>query len=58
MLKDHAADFVRTWSSPGHGVYGELSAESIHEIVRLLQRAYCSIQPATIPLQSILKSKH
>ena len=21
MLEDHAADFIKTWSSPGHGVY-------------------------------------
>ena len=55
MLKDHAADFIGTWSSPGHGVYGEQGAESIHKILRLLQRAYCSMQPATIHLQSMLK---
>ena len=55
MLKDHAVDFIGTWSSPGHGVHGEEGAESIHKIFRLLQRAYCSMQPATIRLQSMVK---
>ena len=56
MLEDHAADFIER-SSPGHGdgVYGEHGAESIHKIFRLLQRTYCSMQPATIRLQSMLK---
>ena len=52
MLEGHAADFIETWSSPGHGVHG---AESIHKIFRLLQRTYCSMQTATIRLQSMLK---
>ena len=58
MLEDHAADFIER-SSPGHGdgVYGEHGAESIHKIFRLLQRTYCSMQPATIRLQSILKKE-
>ena len=34
---------------------GEQGAESIHKIFRLLQRAYCSMQPATIRLQSMVK---
>ena len=55
MLKDHAVDFVGTWSSPGHGVCGEQGAESIHKIFRLLQRSYCSMQPVTIRLQTMLK---
>ena len=55
MLGDHAADFVER-SSPGHGVFEKHAAESIHEIFKLLRRAYCSImQPATIHLQSELK---
>ena len=55
MLQDHAADFIER-SSLGHGVYGEHGAESIHKIIKLLQRTYCSImQPATIRLQSMLK---
>ena len=55
MLEDHAADFIER-SSPGHGVYGEHGAESIHKISKLLQRTYCSImQPVTIRLQSMLK---
>ena len=37
---------------------GEQGAESIHEIFRLLQRAYCSMQPATISLQSMLQKEH
>ena len=57
MLEDHAADFIGTWTSPGHGVYGDQGAGSIHKIFRLLQRAYCSMQPATIRLQSKLKKK-
>ena len=43
MLEDHAADFLETWSSPGHGVYGERGAESIHNIIRLLQSTYYSM---------------
>ena len=54
MLEDHAADFIEN-SSPAHGVYGEHGAESTHKIFRLLQQTYCSMQPATIRLQSILK---
>ena len=55
MLEDHAEDFLETWSSPGHGVYGEHGAEFIHKIFRLLQSTYCSMQPATIRLQSMPK---
>ena len=40
---------------PGHGVYEEYGAESIHKIFRSLQRTYCSMPPATIRLQSMLK---
>ena len=58
MLEDHAVDFIGTWTSPGHGVYGDQGAGSIHKIFRLLQRAYCSMQPATIYLQSMLKKEH
>ena len=54
MLKDHAVDFIER-SAPDHGVYGEHGAESIHKIFRLLQRTYCSVQPATISLQGMLK---
>ena len=54
MLEDHPADFIES-SSPDHGVYGELGAESIDKIFRLLQRTYCSMQTATISLQSMLK---
>ena len=54
MLEDNAADLIER-SSPGHGVYGEHGAESIHKIFRLLQRTYCSMQPATIRLQSLIK---
>ena len=31
MLEDHAADFIER-SSPGHRVYGEHGAESIHKL--------------------------
>ena len=55
MLEDHAEDFLETWSSPGHGVYVEHGAEFIHKIFRLLQSTYCSMQPATIRLPSMLK---
>ena len=55
ILEDHVADFIERSSPPGHGVYGEHGAESIHKIFRLLQRAHCSIQPATIRLQSLIK---
>ena len=55
MLEDHAADFLETWSSPGHGVYGERGAESIHNIIRLLQSTYYSMQPAMIHLQGYAK---
>ena len=58
MLEDHAAGFIETWSSPVHGVYGELGTESIYKIFRLLQRTYYSMQPATIRLQSMLKKEH
>ena len=54
MLEDHAADFIEM-SSHGHGVYGEHGAESIHNIFRLLQGTYCSMQPAMICLQSMLE---
>ena len=27
VLEDHAADFIGTWSSPGHGVNGEQGAD-------------------------------
>ena len=53
--EDHAADFIETWSSPGHGVYGEQGAESINKIFRLLQKTYFSLQPPIIRLQSMLK---
>ena len=55
MLEDHAEDFLESLSSPGHGVYGERGAEFIHKIFRLLQSTYCSMQPATIRLQSMPK---
>ena len=58
MLEDHAADFLETWSSPGHGVYGEDGAESIHKIFRLLQSTYCSMQPAMRRLESMLKQHY
>ena len=35
LLEDHAEDFIER-SSPGHGVYGEHGAESIHKIYILL----------------------
>ena len=54
MLEDHAADFIER-SSRGHRVYGEHDAESIHNIFELLQRTYCSMQPAMIRLQCMLK---
>ena len=54
MLEGYAADFIQR-SSPGHGVYGEHGAESIHKIFRSLQRTYCSMPPGTIRLQSMLK---
>ena len=54
MLEDHAPDFIER-SSPGHGVYGEHGAESIHKIFRLLRRTYCSMQQAMIRLQRMLK---
>ena len=41
-----------------HGVYGEHGAESIHKIFRLLQRTYCSMQPATRSLQSMLRENY
>ena len=56
MLEDHAGDFIETWST-GHGVYGEHGAESIHKVFNLLQRTYCSMQPATRHLQSMLKEQ-
>ena len=57
MLEDHAADFIERLS-PGHGVYGEHDAESIHNIFRLLKRTYCSMQPATIRLQCARKEHY
>ena len=57
MLEDHAADFIETWST-GHGVYGEHGAEFIHKVFNLLQRTYCSMQPATRRLQSMLKEHY
>ena len=54
MLKDHAANFIER-SLPGRGVSGEHGAESIHKIFKLLQRTYCSVKPATIRLQNMLK---
>ena len=57
MLEDHAADFIETWST-GHGVYGEHGAESIHKVFNLLQPTYCSMQPATRRLQSMLKEHY
>ena len=47
--------FIETCSSSGHDVYQEHGVESIHKISRLLQRTYCSMQPATIRLQSLIK---
>ena len=58
MLEDHSTDFIETCSLPDHVVYGDCGAESIHKIFRLLQRTYCSMQPATIRLQSMLKKEH
>ena len=55
MIEDHAADFIGSWTSPGHGIHGEQGVGYIHKIFRLLQRVYCSMQPATIHLQGILK---
>ena len=55
MLEDHTADFLETWSSPDHDVYGEHGAESIHKIIRLLQSTYWSMQPAMICLQEYAK---
>ena len=57
MCKDHAADFIETWSSV-HGVYREHGAESIHKIFMLLQRTYCTKQPATRHLQGMLKEHY
>ena len=57
MLEDHAADFIER-SSPGRGVYGEHGADSIHKIFGLLQRTYCSMPPAMIRLQSVLKKNN
>ena len=57
MLEDNAADLIER-SSPGHGVYGEHGAESIHKIFRLLQITYCPMQPVTIRLQGMLKKEH
>ena len=57
MLEDHAANFIER-SLSGHGVYGDHGAKSIHKILRLMQRTYCSMQPATIRLQSMLKKEH
>ena len=58
MLEDHAdADFIKTWSTD-HGVYGEHGAESIHKVFNLLQRTYCSMQPAKRRLRSILKEQY
>ena len=58
MLEDHAdADFIKTWSTD-HGVYGEHGAESIHKVFNLLQPTYCSMQPATRRLQSMLKEHY
>ena len=57
MLEDHAADFIETWPT-GHGVYGEHGAESTHKVFNLLQRTYCSMQPAARRLQSMLKEHY
>ena len=54
MLEDHAADFIETWPT-GHGVYGEHGAD---KVFNLLQRTYCSMQPATRRLQSMLKEHY
>ena len=56
MLEEHAADFIKS-SLPGHGVYGEHGAESIHRIFRSLQITYCSMQPAMIRQQIMLKKE-
>ena len=50
--------FIQTCSSSGHDVYQEHGVESVHKISRLLQRTYCSMQPATLRLQSMLKKEH
>ena len=55
MLEDHAADLIER-SSPGHGIYGEHGAESIHKIFRFLPRTNRSMQPAMIRMQSMLKN--
>ena len=58
MLEGHTADFLETWTLPGHDVYGEHGAEPIYKIFRLLQSTYCSMQPARIRLQSMLKEHY
>ena len=57
MLEDHAADLIETWST-GHRVYGQHGAESIHKILNLLQRTYCSMKPARRHLQRMLKEHY
>ena len=58
MLEGHTADFLETWTLPGPDAYGEHGAESIYKIFRLLQSTYCSMQPARIRLQSMLKEHY
>ena len=56
MLKDHAADFIER-SSPGHGVYGEHGAESIHKIFtakNILPSATSHDTSAEYPKKNIL----
>ena len=57
-FEDHVADFIETWPSSIHGLYGKHGAESIHKIFKLQQKSYCSMQPATIRLQSMLKEHY
>ena len=49
---------IENWSFPGHSIYGEHGAKSIHKIFGLLQRTYCSMQPATIRVHSMLKENY
>ena len=58
MLEGHTADFLETWTFPGHDFYGERGAEPIYKIFRFLQSTYWSMQPATIRLQSKLKEHY
>ena len=57
MLKGHVPNFIGTCST-GLGVYGEHGTESIHKVFNLLQRTYCSTQPAMRRLQSMVKEQY